>query len=67
MSAHVPLPTVRQVQAELETLASDANTAYQEYREVRAHWLNLCAVRENILHALRRDQPRENAKEKPIL
>ena len=67
VSAHVPLPTVRQVQAELETLASDANTAYQEYREVRAHWLNLCAVRENILHALRRDQPRENAKEKPIL
>ena len=52
------LPALQQLQNELEALTSQSNTAYQACRESRAQWLTLCRVRENILHALRRDLPR---------
>lgn len=50
------LPALAALQAELEALVSQSNAVYQDYCASRAQWLTLCRVRENILHALRRDQ-----------
>ena len=50
------LPALAALQAELQALVSQSNAVYQDYCASRAQWLTLCRVRENILHAMRRDQ-----------